>query len=210
MKLTIGHIILGALVIVAIAGGILLALRQPPSTNIEVVSLTPTLAPAAAAVPTPQPHVGVYISGAVVNPGVYIVNEGSRLADIILIAGGAAADADLTAVNLAAVLRDEQHWHIPKRSPDATPLAGGLAASGGEPAAADGAQPNRPPNGKVDLNTADVNMLKSLPGIGDTRARAIVSHRELNGAFASVDALLDVNGIGIGTLESLRNLVEVR
>ena len=208
MKLSISHIILGALVIIAIAGGILLALRQPPSANIAVVSLTPTLAPAA--VPTPQPHVGVYISGAVVNPGVYIVNDGSRLADIILIAGGAAADADLTAVNLAAVLRDEQHWHIPKRSPDATPLAGGLAASGGEPAAADGAQPNRPPNGKVDLNTADVDMLKSLPGIGDTRARAIVSHRELNGAFTSVDALLDVNGIGIGTLEALRNLVEVR
>lgn len=209
MKLSISHIILGALVIIAIAGGILLALRQPPSANIEVVSLTPTLAPAAA-VPTPQPHVGVYISGAVVNPGVYIVNEGSRLADIILIAGGAAADADLTAVNLAAVLRDEQHWHIPKRSSNATPLAGGLAASGGEPAAADGAQPNSPPNGKVDLNTADVAMLKSLPGIGDTRARAIVSHRELNGAFPSVDALLDVNGIGIGTLEALRNLVEVR
>lgn len=208
MKLSISHIILGALVIIAIAGGIFLALRQPPSANIAVVSLTPTLAPAA--VPTPQPHVGVYISGAVVNPGVYIVNEGSRLADIILIAGGAAADADLTAVNLAAVLREEQHWHIPKRSPNATPLAGGLAASGGEPAAVDGAQPNRPLNGKVDLNTADVDMLKSLPGIGDTRARAIVSHRELNGAFPSVDALLDVNGIGIGTLEALRNLVEVR
>lgn len=209
MKLSISHIILGALVIIAIAGGIFLALRQPPSANIAVVSLTPTLAPAAA-VPTPQPHVGVYISGEVVNPGVYIVNEGSRLADIILIAGGAAADADLTAVNLAAVLRDEQHWHIPKRIPDATPLAGGLAASGGEPAAVDGASPNRPPNGKVDLNTADVDILKSLPGIGDTRARAIVSHRELNGAFPSVDALLDVNGIGIGTLEALRNLVEVR
>ena len=209
MKLSISHIILGALVIIAIAGGIFLALRQPPSANIEVVSLTPTLAPAAA-VPTPQPLVGVYISGAVVNPGVYIVNEGSRLADIILIAGGAAADADLTAVNLAAVLRDEQHWHIPKRIPDATPLAGGLASRGGEPAAAAGAPPNNSPIGKVDLNTADVDMLKSLPGIGDTRARAIVSHRELNGAFPSVDALLDVNGIGIGTLEALRNLVEVR
>lgn len=209
MKLTISHIILGALVIIAIAGGIFLALRQPPSANIEVVSLTPTLAPAAA-VPTPQPRVGVYISGAVVNPGVYIVNDGSRLADIILIAGGAAADADLTAVNLAAVLRDEQHWHIPKRNPDATPLAGGLAASGGEPTAVDGAPSNNPPNGRVDLNTADVDILKSLPGIGDTRARAIVNHRELNGAFPSVDALLDVNGIGIGTLEALRNLVEVR
>lgn len=207
MKLSISHIILGALVIVAIAGGIFLALRQPPSANIAVVS--PTLAPAVAVL-TPQPRVGVYISGAVVNPGVYIVNEGSRLADIILIAGGAAADADLTAVNLAAVLRDEQHWHIPKRIPEATPLAGGLAASGGEPTAVDGAPSNNPPNGRVDLNTADVDILKSLPGIGDTRARAIVSHRELNGAFPSVDALLDVNGIGIGTLEALRNLVEVR
>lgn len=209
MKLSISHIILGALVVIAIAGGIFLALRQPPSANIAVVSLTPTLAPAVAVL-TPQPRVGVYISGAVVNPGVYIVNEGSRLADIILIAGGAAADADLTAVNLAAVLRDEQHWHIPKRSPNATPLAGGLAADSGEPTAVDGALPNRPLNGKVDLNTADVDILKSLPGIGDTRARAIVSHRELNGAFPSVDALLDVNGIGIGTLEALRNLVEVR
>ena len=64
-------------------------------------------------------------------------------------------------------------------------------------------------SGKVNLNSADVELLKTLPGIGDVRARAIVSHREANGHFASVDGLLDVNGIGAGIVENIRDLVIV-
>ena len=149
----------------------------------------------------------MYLSGAVINPGVYLVNGGSRLANVLLIAGGATAEADLTAVNLAAVVHDEDHWHIPERG-EAAPPAGGLtgatAGAANEKSAtmADG-------SGKVNLNSADIELLKTLPGIGDVRARAIVSHREANGHFASVDGLLDVNGIGAGIVENIRDLVTV-
>ena len=142
-----------------------------------------------------ETQVGVYISGAVVNPGVYMGTGGSRLANALLLAGGATAEADLSAVNLAAVVRDEDHWHIPRRGEAAAP-AGRLAGSGVV-------------DGKVDLNSADVELLKTLPDIGDVRARAIVSYREANGEFASVEGLLDVDGIGIGIVEEIRELVVV-
>ena len=149
----------------------------------------------------------MYLSGAVINPGVYIVNGGSRLANVLLLAGGATTEADLTAVNLAAVVHDEDHWHIPSRGETAPPagrLTGATVSAANEKASdtADG-------SGKVDLNSADIELLKTLPGIGDVRARAIVSYREANGHFGSVDGLLDVNGIGAGIVENIRDLVTV-
>ena len=235
MRLTPAHFALAAIIAVGVIGGIVMAAWPRPSTEIQVVqtgatpapaipsapavapdpqaapapaiapALPPTTAPAPQPAPTP-PVVGVYITGEIAAPGVYIINEGSRLANLILIAGGTTADADITAVNLAAILRDEQHWHIPARSPDAAPLPAGLVASG---KAAPGSAAASPDN-KLNLNTAGVEQLKTLPGIGEVRAQAIVSHREDNGSFTSVDALLNVNGIGVSTLESIREFIDVR
>lgn len=212
MRLTPAHFALAAIIAVGVIGGIVMAVWPRPSADIQVVQTSPNPAPAlppAAIAPqataTAPPVVGVYITGEVAAPGVYIINEGSRLANLILIAGGPTAQADITAVNLAAVLRDEQHWHIPIRSPDAAPLPAGLVASG---QAVSGGAPA--PGGKVNLNTASAEQLKTLPGIGEVRAQAIISHREDNGAFPSVDALLDVSGIGVATLESIRGLIEAR
>ena len=226
MRLTPAHFALAAIIAVGVIGGIVMAAWPRPSADIQIVQTGTALAPQSA-VPTPafpsttavpalppatatttsatHPTVGVYITGEVAAPGVYIINEGSRLANLILIAGGPTARADITAVNLAALLRDEQHWHIPARDPSAAPLPAGLVASG---QAQRGNAPS--PAGKLNLNTAGVDQLKILPGIGEVRAQAIVSHREDNGAFPSVDALLDVNGIGVATLESLRDFIEVR
>ena len=210
MRLNFTHIILGVLVVLAVAGGVVMTVWPSASAGeIQVVETIPTTAPAPASAPLPsETRVGVYISGAVVNPGVYTVSEGSRLANVLLHAGGATAEADLAAVNLAAVVHDEDHWHIPERGESAAP-ADGLAASGGAVEQKAEAQGNGIGDGKVDLNSADVELLKTLPGIGDVRAQAIVSYREANGEFASVDALLDVNGIGIGTVDNIRDLVTV-
>lgn len=221
MRLTPAHFALAAIIAVGVIGGIVMAAWPRPSADIQIVqtgtapapaaapALPPTAAAATASQTTPpaptSPVVGVYITGEVAAPGVYIINEGSRLANLILIAGGPTAQADITAVNLAALLRDEQHWHIPARDPAAAPLPAGLVASG---QAQRGSASS--PTSKLNLNTADVDQLKILPGIGEVRAQAIVSHREDNGAFPSVDALLDVSGIGVATLESLRDFIEVR
>ena len=207
MKLNFTHIVLGVLIVLAVAGGVVMTVWPSASAaEIQVVEIVPTAAPTSAPLPS-ETQVGVYLSGAVINPGVYIVNGGSRLANVLLLAGGATTEADLTAVNLAAVVHDEDHWHIPSRG-EAAPPAGGLtgttASAANEKAAAmaDGSS-------KVNLNSADMELLKTLPGIGDVRARAIVSYREANGHFGSVDGLLDVNGIGAGIVENIRDLVTV-
>ena len=177
--------------------------------DIQVVEIVPTAAPVPTNTPTQaETRVGVYLSGAVVNPGVYLVNGGSRLANVLLLAGGATAEADLTAVNLAALVQDEDHWHIPARGDVLAPSAG-LTQSVRN--AEDATIPDvLREDGKIDLNSADIELLKTLPGIGEVRARAIVSHRDTNGDFTSVDGLLDVNGIGIGTVENIRELVTVK
>ena len=210
MGLNFTHIVLGVLVVLAIAGGIVLTVWSSPSAgDIRVVEVVPTASPAPTSTPMPsEAQVGVYLSGAVMNPGVYIMNPGSRLANVLLAAGGATAEAELTAVNLAAVVQDEDHWHIPKVGEVAPPKQGQAVSASGAgqktPALADESG-----SGKVDLNSADVELLKTLPGIGDVRAGAIVSYREANGDFGSVDELLEVDGIGIGTVENIRDLVTV-
>ena len=105
-------------------------------------------------------------------------------------------ESRLAAVNLATRVSDEQHWHIPS-----------LAEAGHE------TLPQSPPvapvtaSGKIDLNSAGVNLLESLPGIGDVKAQAIVSFREAKGPFPDVEAVLEVTGIGPATLAAIRDLV---
>ena len=116
------------------------------------------------------------------------------LARVVEAAGGATEDADLGAVNLAARVADEDHWHIPRlgeTAPAETPPAGALA-------------------GKVHINSADADELASLPGIGPVRAEAIMRYREATGPFSSAEDLLAVTGIGPVTLEAIRDLIEVR
>ncbi len=137
-----------------------------------------------------------YVTGAVRRPGLYAIKEGDRLADLIDLAGGITESADMQAVNLAVRVNDEDHWTVP---------------TVGEPTIV---PPNsasvEPTDGRVDINTADAEMLETLPGIGETRAQAIIHHREEHGPFERVDDIVAVPGIGPSTLEGLRDLVEAR
>jgi competence protein ComEA len=176
-------------VVAAVAGGVFLLVRSSTSGGgIQIVIPTPTA--------VPDVELKVYVTGAVRRPGVYELEEGSRLADVVEAAGGQTDQADLSAVNLAARVKDEDHWHIPTEDE----VAQGPATAA-QPAGA---------TEKIDVNSATVEELKTLPGIGDTRAQAIVSYRDANGGFSSVDDLLEVPGIGSATLESIREMVEAR
>ena len=96
------------------------------------------------------------------------------------------------------------------RPADPAPLPAELAPSAPEPGAAvGGGATTEPGDGPVDLNSADLAQLDELPGVGPSTAEAIISHREKEGPFASVDALLDVRGIGPAKFEALRDLVTV-
>ena len=186
MKLASQTILIAAMLATVARAVVLLFQRSSSDGAMEIVLPTVTSAP--------KVELKVHVSGAVRNPGVYAIHEGDRLSHVIEAAGGATADADLAAVNLAVRVKDEDHWQIPRV---------------GE-APQESARQGTTTTGKIDINSAGVELLKTLPGIGEVKAQSIVRYRETNGPFASVEDLLDVRGIGPATLEALRDLVEAR
>jgi competence protein ComEA len=149
----------------------------------------------------------VHAAGAVVAPGVHVVAVGARVADVLVAAGGPTPDADLDRVNLAAPVVDGQRLYVPRRGEAAPPVVGD--GGGGGPGSASTGATGLGGGGPIDLNSADVDALDALPGVGPSTASAIVQHREANGPFTSVDELLDVRGIGPAKLDALRELVTV-
>lgn len=128
----------------------------------------------------------VYVSGAVVNPGVYEVAEGGRVNDAVVAAGGLAEDAASDAVNLARVVSDGEQVDIPTQQE-----AEAAASSAGVSEASFSGGTNL-----VNINTADEAALDTLPGVGPSTAQAIIADREANGPFASIEDLQRVDGIG--------------
>ena len=199
---TASQIVLALAAVLALAGGVFLAFRSLPQDNPPVRVVLPEQETAGA-------EVKVYVTGAVNAPGVYTLFEGARLADAIEAAGGGTDRADMQAVNLALRVKDEDYWHIPEIRRSAA-TSEDVSSGGVSPAAQSAPVLHSSPAGKLDINSAQVDALMSLPGIGEVRAHAIVRHREQNGDYASVDDLLGVPGIGPATLEAVRDLVEAR
>jgi competence protein ComEA len=137
----------------------------------------------------------VHVSGAVVLPGVVKLRSGSRMVDALRSAGGAAVDADLDRVNLAAVLVDGERIHVPAQGEDVLPVVVAPFRSGATNATRSGGESNAPPP-LLNLNAATVEALEALPGVGPATAQAIVQARVNRGPFLSIDELLDVPGIG--------------
>ncbi|NHT17501.1 ComEA family DNA-binding protein [Cellulomonas sp. IC4_254] len=157
-----------------------------------------------ATAPAEETTVWVHVVGRVAAPGVVALPAGSRVGDAVGAAGGPLPDADLAALNLAAVVQDGAQVRVPApgEEPVVADAADGTAASSGGGAAG-------PAGGGVDVNTAPSTELQTLPGIGPVLAERIVAWREANGPFGSVDALLDVSGIGPAVLGQIRELVRV-
>jgi competence protein ComEA len=144
------------------------------------------------------PQLVVHVAGAVQQPGLYRLPEGSRVDDAIAAAGGARKRARLDLLNLAAPLVDGQQVLVPGRRNAGDPVAG-PPVSGPAPAAPS----------PVNLNTASLEELDSLPGVGPVTAQKIVDYRSEHGPFGSVDELDAIPGIGPARLEQLRGLVVV-
>lgn len=151
-----------------------------------------------AASPTASPvPIIVDITGSVLQPGVYEFVQGDRVIDAVERAGGAKPNADLTTLNLAALLTDGTQIVVPKQG-----AAGAVGATGSVDGSASA-------GGIVNINTATATEFETLSGIGEVLAAAIVDYRIDNGPFTSVDELEDVSGIGPSTLEEIRDQVTV-
>lgn len=141
----------------------------------------------------------IHVLGAVARPGLFELKDGARVMDAIAAAGGLTAEADPAGVNLARLVSDGEQFYVPRQGevPPGLPVAPSGAGGANAPAA------------KVNLNTATVADLDSLPRIGPTMAQRIIDYRTTNGRFASVDGLRDVAGIGDKTFDALKDLITV-
>ncbi|MDF1597457.1 MAG: ComEA family DNA-binding protein [Acidimicrobiia bacterium] len=140
--------------------------------------------------PTPAAGLTVHVSGAVVEPGLVELSTGARVADALAAAGGALPSADLTAVNLAAPVIDGTLIVVVEEGD-----SGGL--------------PLQPGDGRVRVNTATIDEIATLPGIGPVLAQRVADYRDSNGPFSVVEDLLDVPGIGEGKLATIRDSVAI-
>jgi competence protein ComEA len=154
----------------------------------------PTASGSAAAADT----VTVDVAGKVRRPGIAVLDPGARVVDALEAAGGARPGVDLSGLNLARVLVDGEQILVGV----AAPVAAAPDAAAPGAAATPGAT-------LVNINTADLAELETLPEVGPVTAQAIVTWRETNGGFTSVDELLEVDGIGEATLESMAPFVTV-
>jgi competence protein ComEA len=183
-------LVAGGLAVVALAVLGWLVLRTPAAPPAESLMAPVSSAPTAT---TTGGALVVHAAGAVARPGVYELRAGARVQDLLAAAGGAAPGAQLDRLNLAAPLVDGSQVYVPREGEAAPPSASGAGA----------------PAGPLDLNTATVEQLEELPGVGPATAQAIVAAREELGGFRSVEDLLDVRGIGPAKFEALRDLVTV-
>ena len=185
-----------ALLAVTLGGAGLWYVRSlPRPVEVAAVPSGGTASAPASASPSPEVVVLVDVAGWVRRPGVYEFSEGARVIDAIDAAGGARSGAVLEALNLAAPLTDGTQILVPREGQEGVapaPVTGGGVAGG-----------------LVNVNSAIATELEELPGIGEVIAQRIIDYRTENGPFATVDELLEVSGIGVAILESIRELVTV-
>lgn len=199
--------VVGAAVVAVVVAVVVLRGPEPPPPELSLPLAATAPAAPETTTTTAAPSLVVHAAGAVSTPGVYTLDAGGRVADLLDVAGGASPDADLSRLNLAAALVDGQRVYVPRPGEVVPPVEGGGApavAGGTNGGAATGTEP-----GPIDLNAATAAQLEELPGVGPATSAAIIAERDRRGRFASVDDLLDVRGIGEAKLAGLRDLVVV-
>jgi competence protein ComEA len=172
--------------------GVIFLVSRPPRG--EPIVLLPA--------PTPAP-ITVYVQGGVKRPGLYSLPQQSRVNDAIMAAGGFSDNGDTGSLNLAEILKDGDQVSIPTLlSPPANDERSGQTT----------ASPAEPTNSSptiININTATIYELDTLPEIGPKTAQAIIDYRTTHGLFTKIDDILEVQGIGPQTFEKIRDLITI-
>jgi len=216
-----------AVVVVAVGVRYVVLPRQAGPSRAEAVVLAPVTAPSSGAegggsggstggaggagqapAAAPTPDVVVYVCGAVRAPGVVRLPAGARVTDALEIAGGPTAKAELAAVNLAAPVVDGQQIVVPEKG-----AAGAVAVEPGSGAAATGGLASAggagSPAALVNINTATLEELDALDGVGPSTAQKIIDYRTANGGFKTVDEIKEVPGIGDAKFAAMQDSITV-
>jgi len=188
-----GAVIGGVLLLLVGVGG-LFSKKEEAVEDVTVVETT-ALAEKTEVSTTQEAVIFVDIKGAVKNPGVYQMKAGDRVKDALDAAGGLTGEADSQKVNLAQRVEDQMVIVVPKVGEEATEIPSGVTS---KEAAKDG---------KVNINTATVEELKTLKGVGEKKAEAIIEYRKKNGSFKTKEDLMKVRGIGKKLFESFQERI---
>jgi competence protein ComEA len=180
------------------AGGdpLVLAAPSPLSASPAVVVASPSAAA----------DVVVYVCGAVKSPGVVRVPADARVADALALAGGPGAKAELEGVNLAAKVVDGQQIMVPERGAVA---AGGAVSAAGSGSAASAGGSAATPGAPVNINTASLEQLDALDGVGPATAQKIIDYRLASGPFKTIDDIKNVSGIGDAKFAAMKDSITV-
>ena len=187
----------------AVIGGILLILvglgglfsKKEESVEETTVVETTMLVEKTEVSTTQETVIFVDIKGAVKNPGVYQMKVGDRVKDALDAAGGLTDEADSQKVNLAKRLEDQMVIVVPKVGEEAEEIPAGATSK------------EEAKEGKVNINTATVEELKTLKGVGEKKAEAIIEYRKKNGSFQTKEDLMKVRGIGKKLFESFQERI---
>ena len=142
----------------------------------------------------------VDVEGAVVNPGVVTLTEGSRVYEAVEAAGGMAESADHGKVNLAEKVSDGMAVYIPFQGEEQSGLAPGISS---------GQTSSSGSGGLININTADKSALMQLPGIGEVYAQSIIDYRQSVGTFQKIEDIKNVSGIGDGRFEKIKDKITI-
>jgi competence protein ComEA len=196
---------LGAAVVLLIAALGIAVLVSTMGSHGATQSISPTALPtgSSSGAPAGGPRAAkagaaifVHVVGAVAHPGLFSLRDGDRVVDAVAAAGGFAETADQAQVNLARFVSDGEQLVVP--------VIGAAPTAGTGPGAGPGVS-----GGKVNLNTADLSTLETLPRVGPAMAQRIIDWRTSNGRFSSVEDLMSITGVGDKTFQQLKDLVTV-
>lgn len=194
------------LIVIVVGVGIVLYKNINSEDNF-VINRASDISENSPAIQIEVPPLIIHIAGAVKNPGVYQLESTDRIVDAVKIAGGATEEANLDLINLAALLKDEQKINIPYKTYSETGeeintntynyVASAYSSSGSTSA-------------KININTANANMLQNLPGIGPVLSERIIEYRNQNGLFGVIDDIMDVSGIAEKKYEGIKDQICVQ
>ena len=193
-SLTVKGAVIGGVLLLLVGVGGLFSKKEEAVEDVTVVETT-MLAEKTEVSTTQEAVIFVDIKGAVKNPGVYQMKAGDRVKDALDAAGGLTGEADSQKVNLAQRVEDQMVIVVPKVGEEATEIPAGVTSK------------EASKDGSVNINTATVEELKTLKGVGEKKAEAIIEYRKKNGSFKTKEDLMKVRGIGKKLFESFQERI---